>query len=101
MILFGYTDNQGTLLGNGESRYKPWGSSFWGPSVPVGMSFPLILGIELKVHSAAQDEVLLSRWSLFCFLLPAQPSGRPGWSKGGLSTGLLTEHSSSLAIFSS
>ena len=30
MILFGYTDNQGTLLGNGESRYKPWGSSIWG-----------------------------------------------------------------------
>ena len=27
MILFGYTDNQGILLGNRESRYEPWGSS--------------------------------------------------------------------------
>ena len=27
MILFGYTDNQGVLLGNRESRYEPWGSS--------------------------------------------------------------------------
>ena len=26
MILFGYTDNQGILLGDGESRYEPWGS---------------------------------------------------------------------------
>ena len=30
MILFGYTDNQGILLGQGESRYEPWGSSTWG-----------------------------------------------------------------------
>ena len=30
MILFGYTDNYRILLGNGESRYKPWGSSIRG-----------------------------------------------------------------------
>ena len=30
MILFGYTDNQGVLLGNRESRYEPWGSSIQG-----------------------------------------------------------------------
>ena len=35
MILFGYTDNQGILLGHGE----PWGSSFQGPGFLVGMSF--------------------------------------------------------------
>ena len=35
MILFGYTDNSGILLGDGE----PWGSSFWGSGYPVGLSF--------------------------------------------------------------
>ena len=30
MILFGYTDNSGILLGSGESRYEPWGSSIGG-----------------------------------------------------------------------
>ena len=30
MILFGYTDNYSILLGNGESRYEPWGSSIQG-----------------------------------------------------------------------
>ena len=30
MILFGNTDNSGILLGNGESRYEPWGSSIQG-----------------------------------------------------------------------
>ena len=64
MILFGYVDNQSLLLGNGE----PWGSSFQGPGFPVGLLFPQILGIQLKVHSLAQDGVLLSRQSLFCFL---------------------------------
>ena len=39
MILFGFTDNLGILLGDGESRYGPWGSSFRGPGFPVGMSF--------------------------------------------------------------
>ena len=32
-----------------------------------------MLGVELKVHSLAQDGVLLSRWSLFCFLLQLHP----------------------------
>ena len=35
------------------------------------MSFPQILGIYLKVHSLAQDGVLLSRWSLFCLFPPS------------------------------
>ena len=61
MILFGYTDNQGILLAKSE----PWGSSFWGSRFPVGMSFPQIPGIQLQLHSPAQDGVLLSRQSLF------------------------------------
>ena len=32
-----------------------------------------MLGVELKVHSLAQDGVLLLRWSLFCFLLQLHP----------------------------
>ena len=37
------------------------------------------MGIELKVHSPAQDGVLLSRQTLFCFLLQSIPrdSGEP------------------------
>ena len=35
--------------------------------------FPLILGVELKAHSLAQDGVLLSRWSLFCLFPPSFP----------------------------
>ena len=30
MILFGYTDNLGILLGEGESGYEPWASPIWG-----------------------------------------------------------------------
>ena len=59
------------LPDNGESRYEPWGSYILGPGFPVGMSFPQILGIQLKVHSPAQDGVLLSRWSLFCLFPPS------------------------------
>ena len=66
MILFSYTDNYGILLADEESRHEPWGSSFWEPGFPVGMSFLQILGIQLKVHSPAQDGVLLSSGSLFC-----------------------------------
>ena len=73
MILFGYIDTQGILLGDGE----PWGSSFQGPSFPVGMSFPQILGIQLKVHTPAQSRVQPSRQSLFCFLL--QPQLEPAY----------------------
>ena len=81
MILFGYRDNQGILLGNGKSRYEPWGSSIgggWGGAgggrgsgFPLDMSFPQILGIQLKVHSLAQNGVLFSRWSLFCLFPPS------------------------------
>ena len=44
-----------------------------GPGFPVGMSFPQILGIELQVHSPAQDAVLLSRCSLLCLFPPSSP----------------------------
>ena len=37
IILFGYTDNYGILLGNRESRYKSWGSSIQG-----GLVFQLV-----------------------------------------------------------
>ena len=77
MILFSYTDNSGILLGDGESRYELWGSTIRGSGFPVGMSFPLILGIQLKVHSPAQDGVLLSRWSLFCLFPPSVGNGNP------------------------
>ena len=46
MILLVYTDNYGILLGEGESKYEPWGSSMAGDGVgrgsgfPVGMLFP-------------------------------------------------------------
>ena len=43
-----------------------------GPGFPVGTLFPWILGIELKVHSLAQDGVLLSNGaSSVCFLFHA------------------------------
>ena len=38
---------------------------------PVPLSFPKILGIELKVHSPARDGVQLSRQSLFCMFPPS------------------------------
>ena len=37
MILFGYTDNLGILLGEGESRYEPLG-----PSIPGVLVFQLV-----------------------------------------------------------
>ena len=70
MILFGYTDNQGILLGDGESRYEPGALPSRGSGFPDSMS-KQILGIQLKVHSPAQDGVLLSRWSLFCLFPPS------------------------------
>ena len=71
MILFGYTDNQGILLGNGESRYESWGSSIPGAWFSIWYVVSQILGVQLKVHSPAQDGVLLSRWSLFCLVPPS------------------------------
>ena len=38
---------------------------------PVGMSFPQTVGIQLQVHSLAQDGVLLSRQSLSCLFPPS------------------------------
>ena len=70
MILFGYTDNQAILLGDGE----PWGFSFWGPGFPVDMSFAQILGTQLRVHSRAQDGVLLSSQSPFYLFPPSFPT---------------------------
>ena len=40
MILFGYTDNQCILLGDGESRFEPWGSSMGGGG--TGLVFQLV-----------------------------------------------------------
>ena len=74
MTLFSYTDNWGILLGEGESRYKPWGSSIRGSGEGgVWFSSWYVVSIDTgniaQSHSPAQDGVLLSRWSLFCFLL--------------------------------
>ena len=52
MILFGYTYNQGILLGDGE----PWGSSFLGPGFPVGQSFDRYWAYSSKSQSSP-------RWS--------------------------------------
>ena len=42
-------------LGMSPGALPPgWG---WGAGFPVGKSFPFILGIELEVHSPAQDGV--------------------------------------------
>ena len=72
MTLFGYTDNQDILLGNGESRYEPWGSSIQGVWFSSWYVVSIDIGhIWLKVHSPAQDGVLLSRWSLFCLFPPS------------------------------
>ena len=51
-------------LGMNSGALPSGGSGF-----PVGIPFPQILGIWLEVRSPAQNGVLLSRWSLFCFLL--------------------------------
>ena len=55
-------------LGTSPGALPSGGSGF-----PVGMSFPYTLSIELKVHSPAQDGVLLSSFQdgvcSVCFLL--------------------------------
>ena len=51
MILFGYTDNWGILLGDGESRYKLWGCSIgwgWG-RVGVWFSSWYAISIDLGI----------------------------------------------------
>ena len=71
MILFGYTDNQGILLGNGASRYEPWGSSIWGAWFSCWYVVSIDSGHIAQIHSPAQDGVLLSRWSLFHLFAPS------------------------------
>ena len=73
MILFSYTNNDGILLSDRESRYEPWGSSILG----VWFSSWYVISTDTahiaKGYSPAQDGVLLLRWNLF-FLFP--PSKR-------------------------
>ena len=57
MILFGYTDNQGVLLGNRESRYEPWGSSIQG----AWFSSWYVLSID--TGHIAQSPQSSPRWS--------------------------------------
>ena len=72
MILFGYTDNLGILLGEGESRYEPWGSSKEAGSL-VFHWYVVSIGTGHIAQSpqAAQGGVLLSGWSLFCLFPPS------------------------------
>ena len=57
MILFGYTDNWGILLGNGESRYEPWGSSI------RGVWFSSWYVISIDTGYIAQSPQSGPRWS--------------------------------------
>ena len=66
MILFGYTDNYGILLGDLGTAL---GLFHLGARFSSWCVVSKILSIELRVNSPAQDGVQLSRWSLFCFLL--------------------------------
>ena len=70
MILFGYTDNQGILLGDGESRYEPWGSSI------QGAWFSCWYVVSIDTGHIAQSPQSSPRWSpafngacSVCFLL--------------------------------
>ena len=57
MILFGYTDNQGILLGDGESRYEPWGSSI------QGVCFSSWYVISIDTGHIAQSPQSSPKWS--------------------------------------
>ena len=57
MILFGYTDNQGILLGDGESRYEPWGSSI------QGAWFSCWYVVSIDTGHIAQSPQSGPRWS--------------------------------------
>ena len=63
MILFGYTDNQGILLGNGESRYEPWDSPIRGAWFSSWYVVSIDTGHRAQSPrwSPAQDGVVLSR----------------------------------------
>ena len=57
MILFGYTDNLGILLGEGESRYEPWASPIW----EIRFSSRFVLSIDIgHIDQSLQSS---PRWS--------------------------------------
>ena len=62
MILFGYTDNQCILLGDGESRFEPWGSSMeevrW-----EGVWFSSWYVVSIDTGHIAQSPQSGPRWS--------------------------------------
>ena len=71
MILFGYIDNQGILLVDGESRYESWGSSIWG-----GLVFQLVCRFHRYWAYSSKSTVQPKMESCFqdgacsvCFLL--------------------------------
>ena len=57
MILFSYTDNQGILLGDGESRYEPWSSS------TQGLLFSSWYVVSIDTGHIAQCTQSSPRWS--------------------------------------
>ena len=74
MILFGYTDNQCILLGDGESRFEPWGSSMGGGG--TGLVFQLVFRFHKYWAHSSKSTVRPKMESCFqdgacsvCFLL--------------------------------
>ena len=57
MILFGYTDNQGIILGDEDSKYEPWGSS-----IREGLISSLYV-ISTDIGHIAQSPQSGPRWS--------------------------------------
>ena len=73
MILFGYTDNWCILSGDGESGYKPWGSSIGGGG---GLVFQLVCRFHKYWAYSSKSTVQPKMESCFrdgacsvCFLL--------------------------------
>ena len=70
MILLGYTDNKGILLGNRKSQYEPWGSSIQGAwfsswcVVSIDTGRPAQSTVRPKMESCSQDGACS-----VCFLL--------------------------------
>ena len=60
MILFGYTDNSCILLGDGESKYKPWGSSM---GEGAGIWFSIWYVVSINTGHIAQSPQSGPRWS--------------------------------------
>ena len=57
MILFGYTDNYGILLGIRGSRYEPWGFSI------LGVWFSSWYVVSIDTRHIAQSPQSGPRWS--------------------------------------